>query len=180
MYTPWGASQSSKKLARGIVFYETAGHGGIHLSPERQEAMPEALKLDEPWYEEDCEWARVYCAFPGCFKQEDVAEAKKSLTTWHPEAYERYYGEVIPEGQSHVKDRQLFQQKNRERFIVQAAWGEWFEHCPRGFVFVLARKESTGEEGCFLVPVEDYHGRGPHGFLVDETKHRRVERPTTV
>ncbi len=35
--------------------------------------MPEALRLDEPWYEEDCEWARAYCAFPECFKPEEVA-----------------------------------------------------------------------------------------------------------
>ncbi len=31
-WTPWGISQTSEKIVRGIVLYTTAGHGGYHVS----------------------------------------------------------------------------------------------------------------------------------------------------
>jgi hypothetical protein len=31
-----------------------SGQGGIILSAARQEAMPEALRLDDPYYEDTC------------------------------------------------------------------------------------------------------------------------------
>ena len=63
MHTPWGASQSVVPLAEGIISVSTASHGGVKLSPERQRAMPWALAMNEPWYEEDCDWSLVYLAF---------------------------------------------------------------------------------------------------------------------
>ena len=42
--TPWGAPQSARQIAVGIVKYSTASHGGIHLTAARIAAMPEALR----------------------------------------------------------------------------------------------------------------------------------------
>jgi hypothetical protein len=42
--TPWGASQTSKKYAPGIMEYSTASHGGFHLSKSRQQCMPDCLR----------------------------------------------------------------------------------------------------------------------------------------
>ena len=35
VHTPWGTSQGATVYADGVVFHSTAGHGGFHLSPER-------------------------------------------------------------------------------------------------------------------------------------------------
>jgi hypothetical protein len=35
--TPWGAPQTTKEIASGIILYTTASHGGFWLSPERNE-----------------------------------------------------------------------------------------------------------------------------------------------
>ena len=42
--SPWGSIQQADRLAAGIWSVMTASHGGILLSDERQEAMPEALR----------------------------------------------------------------------------------------------------------------------------------------
>lgn len=76
--TPWGLSQSSRKIAPGIMFYSTAGHGGIHLSPTRQKEMKEKFPdfitfLGDPaWWEEDCDCCVVNLAFPDCFNPEHL------------------------------------------------------------------------------------------------------------
>ena len=64
-YTPWGQAQHQTKLADGIIFYITAGHGGIWLSAKRQAALPACnnwLNTKE-WWEEDCDWAVPYIFF---------------------------------------------------------------------------------------------------------------------
>ncbi len=53
--SPWGEVQTATVLATGIVFVDTAGHGGIKLSPERIAQMPEGARKRSGWYEEDCE-----------------------------------------------------------------------------------------------------------------------------
>src|SRR3972149_4268130 len=65
--TPWGVADDSERIARGIMRYRTPGHGGDHLSARRQAEMPAALRLDDGWYEEDCDWARVALGLPQFF-----------------------------------------------------------------------------------------------------------------
>lgn len=62
--SPWGPVDNAEKLAPGIFFVGTAGHGGIWLSLERQLQLPAwALKVTKGyapkpmWWEEDCEAA---------------------------------------------------------------------------------------------------------------------------
>ncbi|HEX4609801.1 MAG TPA: hypothetical protein VH092_16500, partial [Urbifossiella sp.] len=47
--TPWGASQSSREIAPGIIRYDTASHGGYYVSPERMLTMPKPLRDFKPW-----------------------------------------------------------------------------------------------------------------------------------
>lgn len=54
--SPWGLVQLAVRLADGIFFCETAGHGGVWLSPERRHTMPKGHR-SRAWYEEDCEAA---------------------------------------------------------------------------------------------------------------------------
>lgn len=60
--SPWGRIDLVTVLAEGIVSVSTPSHGGIWLSQERVEQIPEALRTPSPeyspkphWWEEDCE-----------------------------------------------------------------------------------------------------------------------------
>ena len=83
--TPWGAAQTSKTIAEGIVSYMTASHGGILISDQRRESMPDHLRsiptfAGGNWYEEDCDWAIVALAFPVHFPKDQ--DAAKSTLEW--------------------------------------------------------------------------------------------------
>ena len=75
--TPWGPSQDSIETIPGVTWHSTAGHGGYHLSPERQLRLLKTFGPvnDSGWYEEDCEWSMVVLAFADEFEDEKVAGA---------------------------------------------------------------------------------------------------------
>ena len=94
--TPWGAADHVEKLAEGIWWVSTPGHGGIGLSPARALHMPvgfETASTDGAgrWYEEDCAWALVAITFPEAFPQEErhteppVEYAKGLAVRYFPE-----------------------------------------------------------------------------------------------
>ena len=99
--TPWGMADSSEKIARGIVSYSTPSHGGFHLSPIRQAEMPEALKIESGWYEEDCDWCLVVVAFPQFFVNADLA--KSCMKNWHPDKYEKHFGVELKPEESYLR-----------------------------------------------------------------------------
>ena len=58
MHTPWGEPQDIEELAEGIWRVETAGHGGLKLSRERWQELPDVVRdafLNATFAEEDCE-----------------------------------------------------------------------------------------------------------------------------
>ena len=58
MHTPWGYPQDIEELAEGIWRVSTAGHGGLKLSRERWEELPDVVRdsfLSATFAEEDCE-----------------------------------------------------------------------------------------------------------------------------
>lgn len=67
--TPWGIATDREVIAPGIEAVETGGHGGIVLSAARQAAMPSHLRLEQPFYEEDEDWALVALAFPEIYRE---------------------------------------------------------------------------------------------------------------
>lgn len=67
--TPWGKSQSKQKVVRGINFYSTAGHGGYKVSKKLNASIPDCLRNEDGWYEEDCEYLKVIISFPQYFSQ---------------------------------------------------------------------------------------------------------------
>jgi len=58
MHTPWGYPQDIEELAEGVWRVSTAGHGGLKLSRERWEELPDVVRdsfLNATFAEEDCE-----------------------------------------------------------------------------------------------------------------------------
>ena len=86
-HTPWGATQHYSEIAPGISQLSTAGHGGLHLSTERQLQVPPALLIETfaglPWYEEDCDWALVALAFPDHFDGRSLHHAIGTVRSYH-------------------------------------------------------------------------------------------------
>jgi len=82
--TPWGPSQDETQITSGITLYETAGHGGFHLSPERHATVRAIFPGLETWaggawYEEDCDVAFPVAAFPETFTARQVFFALRTL-----------------------------------------------------------------------------------------------------
>jgi len=118
--TPWGTSQLTEKIAPGIMSYVTASHGGYHLSPSRMASLPDAFKTAKPflsdgWFEEDCDWAIVFLAFPTEFFThlgpeayvKHYHEAERTLRNWHPDTWEAHFGRKLKVGESYKKDKEL-------------------------------------------------------------------------
>jgi hypothetical protein len=81
--TPWGIAQTSTAYGRGVIEYKTARHGGFHVSPALNRTMPDHLRIEDGWYEEDADWARVALAFPDRFNAHDLEAARRSLRGEH-------------------------------------------------------------------------------------------------
>lgn len=174
--SPWGPVQSVKNIGPGIDFVSTASHGGIKLDRLRNFKMPEAFRLKGGWYEEDCEASLVIITFPECFDAEIVVHAQATVKNFFPEQYEKHYNIVIPENQSFQKRWKDFEDKTANKYVVNGAWGDWHELVPEGMVMVCAICKSKGsKENYFLVPEEEYKKRNEFGFVIDETKHQRID-----
>ena len=178
--SPWGTIDGVTTILPGMWFVSTPSHGGIKLSLERQQQIPESLRradhdTGKSWYEEDCEWAIPYCYFAEELKKAgrgidgklwNEEMHRKTLRTWYPEQYEQFYGVTLKPGESAVRDEQVFYKEHADDWIVVCAWGSWSEGTPRGYVKVAARKGGRHgemdetEERLFYVKEETYSKRG--------------------
>lgn len=97
--SPWGQIDQRRELAPGIWKVSTPSHGGIHLSPERYEAMPDYMKAtaysSDGWYEEDVDWALVAIVFPEAFDAEALEVAHRAFKDWHPDKRHAWQGEAM-------------------------------------------------------------------------------------
>jgi hypothetical protein len=176
--TPWGRAQVSRQFADGIVQHSTAGHGGFHLDEDRNAVVPPDFRNSDQWYEEDCEWAKVAHAFPHLFTSYERRLADRTLRDYYPDAYERVMGVTLLEGQSHARDRQEFEKRHRNDWVVIAALNS--NHKP-SFVECIATpggKRGGTDERRFLVPSPDYV-IGRHGFIIDPLKHEPYDGPSS-
>lgn len=176
--TPWGTAQTSRSLVRGIMFYSTAGHGGIHLSPTRNMVVPAYMRNTDGWYEEDCEWAIPATIFPETFVKnagsEDILEdIKSTLLNWFPAMYEKFHGVKIKDGESFRRDRDNFDETNKHNYIVISATGK-----PEGVEVVATvggrRSFNDETEKRFLVPTEEYQNRSNLGFVINLAHHKEI------
>ena len=176
MRTPWGTADSAQVMAPGIGWVGTPGHGGIKLSPAVNRRMPDYMRLKGGWYEEDCEWAMVYVAMAADLRvagrdadfDGHAKQAVSTLRNWFPDAYERFFGETIPEGESTVKDERIFKARHANDLIVISAVNSKVR---KGFVEATATvgaDRAVGNDRTFLVPSADYEGRGRFGFVIDD------------
>lgn len=177
----WGAVQSEKLLAPGITSISTPSHGGILVEKQLNLLIPEYMRSPDGAYEEDIDWSIVATVFPHAFTREQRGHAKEILRHSIPMAYELYYNEVIPPGESHAKDEIAFKILHQNDYIGLAAFGDWHPEVPPGEVVVFAaRGGRTANYGIpkdrayFVVSPDEYEERSPYGFVIDEERHPRI------
>jgi hypothetical protein len=182
--TPWGTADSVEKVARGVVFYGTSGHGGYHLSKTVNAQVHPALRDLKGWYEEDQAYAIVVFSLPGLFDAGRIAAAITKLKNHYPDAYEAATGHTVLPVESRVLRERILREKHKNDYVTVSAYGDWHKAVPKGFVGVFAVRGGRSENGryasddsaCFLVPEVDYNSNlNEIGFVVDPTRHERVK-----
>ena len=177
--TPWGPSQLAMFYAEGIVCHMTAGHGGFHLSAERNARVLPMLRRCSPWYEEDVEWAIVALTFPDFFTSYERKCADETIRNCWPSAWEGIHGRELAPGESRAKDRTAFEHQHAADWIVSSAI---LSSHHAGMTEVVATRGGSrdlrADERRFLVPSAEYVARGPFGFVIDETRHAGYDGPS--
>ncbi|MBC3871735.1 DUF7007 domain-containing protein [Undibacterium oligocarboniphilum] len=192
--TPWGVAQNVTNIARGIRSVTTAGHGGVLVSPTKNNLIPEYMRHHAGEYEEDCEWCIPAIVFEsewrlwadktnwtsGDFQMEC---AWNTFKNWFPESYEKFTGKQLQIGESYNYNERILKLQVREQFVTCAAWGDWQAGVPEGMVGLLARRAADGQEIFSLVPKAEYSDRknvvvGKAGvFVIDPAKHQIIPIP---
>ena len=186
MRTPWGKADFVTEIIPGMFRVNAPGHGGIKLSRKLQARMPEYMKEDGGWYEEDSDYAKVFVVFAkeiaekasgtGMINQERLNLAQNVLRNWKPDAYEKFYNTVIPEGKSYLKDQRAFAVKHAND--LQAVYASMVsKDMVRVGACIGGRNERghyNGDVRTFLVPATEYDARGRFSFVVDPTRHMEI------
>lgn len=177
--TPWGQSQLATIYAEGIVSHVTAGHGGFHLSAERNLRVSSLLRKSSPWYEEDAEWAIVAHTFPDLFTDYERKCADETIRNSWPSAWEAIHGRELAPGQSWAKDRNAFECTHAGDWIVISAIFSTY-HADMTEVVATrgGMRDHRADDWRFLVPSSEYATRRPFGFVIDEQRHAVYDGPS--
>lgn len=187
-YSPWGKIDYLTTLIEGVENVSTPSHGGIKLSRKRNAAVPEYMRREGGWYEEDCDWAIPFVVFEAELAEKGNGPSrdaigreahKDTLRNWRPEAYERFYGVVVTGADSFIRAEQEFGVQHAGDWVVYSACGDWKEGVPKGMVECSAGLGMRGNRlpeptRVFLVPAEEYDQRGRFGFVIDLARHEEL------
>ncbi|WP_313606822.1 DUF7007 domain-containing protein [Rhizobium sp.] len=178
--TPWGESQLAMIYAEGIVSHSTSGHGGFHLSSDRNSLVDASVRSAGGWYEEDCEWAIVALTFPDMFTGYERRCADKIAKDTFPAFWEKLHGRQLEPGESRSKDRATFERDHAGDWTVISAVTSSHH---KGMTEVVAtrggKREFDQEERRFLIPDVEYSKRGSFGFVIDLQVHAVYEGPSS-
>lgn len=177
--TPWGASQTAVIYGEGVMFHETASHGGFFLNRYQNAKVAPDLCSEGGWYEEDAGWAIVAITFPQLFTRYERSLADTTLRDTWPDAWERIHGRVLGVGQSYARDRATFDLAHAEDWVVVSALQS--DHHP-GMVEAIAtlggRHGDSFLQRRFLVPNHEYARRDRFGFVIDLKRHTTYVGPS--
>ena len=162
--TPWGPSQSSKKIAVGIMEYTTPSHGGIHLSAKKNLLVHEAWRTKDGFYEEDVQWSIVACTFPTLFP-EHIAQARTTAKNYYPHQFMKVYETTVHLHESSILREEADSKQYADQWIAVSAFGNWHAKVPEGKIAVCCVKGGQGirtggiqgkEERWFMIEADQY------------------------
>lgn len=177
--TPWGPSQGAVRYGNGVEFHSTSGHGGFHLTADRNARVHPLLRDAGGYYEEDAAWAAVATAWPDLFTGFERSQAEETLRHCWPDAWEAIHCRALKPGKSRTRDGEAFAREHVADWVVISAI---YSDQHRGFTEVIAtrggRCDPKSEERRFLVHSGDYKV-GAFGFVIDEARHAVYEGPSS-
>ena len=100
--TPWGAADTETVFTPDIALYLTPSHGGIKVSDTLNGLVPQSMRRNDGWYEEDCNWAIVVVAFPRLFSLSRLKAAVKTMQFWHGDTYREWRATTRTKNQSRL------------------------------------------------------------------------------
>jgi hypothetical protein len=117
--------------------------------------------------EEDCGYADLFfvndslreaanAKMGGSHTRDEVADTVKN---WNVDFYEALTGETVTADESFQVRKREFAASNADNYVTKAAWGDSHDEVESGFVGVVARRASDGDERYFLVSQDDYDNR---------------------
>lgn len=121
MRTPWGNADYFSPLGPGAIQVSTPGHGGVKLSPERNKAIPPALRNSNGWYEEDVDVNVVGMYHPDLFPNVPREEFESTVRNWMPDQYEKATGSTLSLGDSIKRDEAIWKERNADKWQVVGA-----------------------------------------------------------
>ncbi|MEP9404550.1 DUF7007 domain-containing protein [Sphingomonas silueang] len=192
-FTIWGPPYTTTERLPGIWHVTTASHGGFVLSDERQAGMPDSLRCESVFYEEDVEWTRVVLAFEAELRAAadpylaiELPIAHQIACNWLPEQYGAFTGKTIAARDSHILRRRAAYQAAIGQYVAGAAWGDWAAWVPAGKVGVVFREVEgvdalvhptyTAREKWGLVDADRYRTRGD-GDTLESLDATMLDRP---
>ena len=169
--TPWGKPQSCEEYGGGVFFYSTASHGGYKVT--KQKAMPEALRNETGWYEEDCEWARVALGLPELFTTYEKKVAEWTLRAYEPNVWEAFYGRTLLPGESRARDDERFLEANKDRLLVISA-SSHDENLVKVYATLGGARSAGLKQHIFLVDRGEYERNRAAAFVIDPERHQEI------
>jgi hypothetical protein len=154
-----------------VVVHSTPGHGGFHLTADRNAQVHSLLRSAGGWYEEDAAWAAVATAWSDLFTGLESRQAEETLRHSWPDAWEAIKGQALRPGESRTRDGEAFAREHAKDWVMISAI---YSDQHRGFTEVIAtrggRRDPQSEERRFLLPSGEYKV-GRFDFVIDETRH---------
>jgi hypothetical protein len=167
MRTPWGESDHTIKLARGVVWVNTPSHGGFLFTHAAAEKLltEQARNAAEPWrngfaFEEDCKAAIVIYEHPE-YDEKLRPGPDWDGKTWAYGVISRWDADyllargIVPNAEGYAC---FLQDREEERLraehspdLIVSASGDWAEWVPKGRVGVI-----TADDKRYTVPVAEY------------------------
>jgi hypothetical protein len=180
--SPWGMVQTIFEITPWLHTFDTSSHGGMKLDRKHNELIPEYARRKGGWYEEDCEWAIVYCCLENEIRKEMVGfhkevfeknleAAKKTLANWYPDIYEQFYEVLLKEGESSKKDQMLWNIRNKDNYKLYCAIG-----MINNVKVLLQKDRGDSEEHWFMIGKDLYESRRTKfgwSFTPEEITHFR-------
>ena len=183
--SPWGKIQYTTAIAQGVLHVDTSSHGGIKVDRKFNALMPDYLRREGGWYEEDCEWCLPFVALEEHFlctgtpkiieiiKQE---EHRRIFVSYYWSEYERFYRVILQPGESRGKAEEVWKEAHKADWQCVTAYGDWHPRVPTGMVgrACTVGGKSDGERRVFLLSAEEDHRRGSERFIPDLSRHQEI------
>jgi len=95
MSTPWGQADYVTQLFPGVGIVGTPRHGGVKVCAELNKRIPEALRAEGGWYEEDCAYSIPFVVLEAEILQGGEEYAKRTIRSGkHIRSLKRWYTEA--------------------------------------------------------------------------------------